>query len=470
MKQFYLLFVVGILFECTNAGTILASYSGTTTGGPTWAPPDTTTACAAQTTNTGVPLASFNITFPAAGVYQVKCLFEDAYKRNNPLVFVYTGSAFNPTTPCTNFLTRVNNVLGLSGGPVVDDAVYVTGGVNTFIVTAQTSSGSGIFACQVISPQWGGSTTNSNLYIDYMSNGQQSSCSSGSTPVQASIFSWVQANSGQYDVNIYFANASYAQTSTSFGANAALYSGNLTSSFPANRTAIDPCAFNPIKSGQLSAGKFAVLLQNVTLTAATTYTVVLAGGSETATGFWGATVDPSYVHTTSGSLGTWTQPDHSGATSGTCSDGYTNNYIFRFPFIAEHPTYIIDTQQLDYGTYLDTFSFLYAGYNNLTVPSTCAGFLYGGDTGDVRPIAYSGLVPGQPYTVVVSSYSQGSQGDFGLFTFSGVQIGSLPVLPTTGVGSSAVVTGAATSGLPDSGAAELAISALVLIVAAVICF
>jgi len=409
-------------------------------------------------------------------------MFEDNF--SSPTVYAYTG-AVTPTTPCVGFNALLDDVLHLSGGPPVNDALYATPGSYSFVVTS-SGSGSGLFACHVIAPEFTGNTTNSNLLVDTVSNGQDATCSpSGSSGYRGASFSWTQATTGFFDINIYFANTTFS--GSFFYASAALYARNVI--LNPNGTVYDLCALNPIISSN-DPGYFAAILQNVSLTAGTNYTAVFSGGSDTAYGYWGATVDPTYVHTVDNSPGTWTQPSRS---SGSCtSSSYTTSFTYIYTFIASNPTYIFDTQRLNWGTYIDTYSFLYTGINNATVPATCSGLIYQGDTGDIRPISYIGLVPGQPYTLIVSGYSDNSRGIFGLYAYSGNQIG---VVPTTGVvsgtgttpvsgtgtsgtssgtsgtssvsSSSASSTGAAASTGPSDGVA-LTISAFTLVLAALV--
>jgi len=295
-----------------------------------------------------------------------------------------------------------------------------------------------------------------------------------------------------YDINIYFANTSY--NGFGFGANAALYMG----ASPLNISGIsDLCGYPTVTvlAGTFSAGEFAISLQNVTLTAGANYTVVLAGGDQDSKGYWAATIDPTIVGTVNNSPGKWTQPSRSFPPC-EVPTSYTDCYTFTYTFVAEGRTYILDTQELDWGTYLDTYSFLYSGLNNGTIPNTCDNFLFGGDSGDITPIAYQGLNINQTYTIVVSSYSAGNMGDFGIYAFTGTQLGVIPPPPTTGVTqatANTVVTGTviptsqtqtptssvatststsagSTEATTTSGAMQIGVSAVLLLVAAFLAF
>src|SRR5262245_55180737 len=111
--------------------------------------------------------------------------------------------------------------------------------------------------------------------------------------------------------------------------------------------------------------------------------------------------------------GTWTQPNRN---SLPCSASFnTNAFSYSHTFIAEGNTYIFDAQRISWANPFDSYSFLYQGFNNATVPATCGELLGGADTGDVRPLTYQGLVVGAPYTFIVSSYSGTATGDFAIY-------------------------------------------------------
>jgi len=311
-----------------------------------------------------------------------------------------------------------------------------------------------------------GTTSTSNLRINPISNEQKSSCSSNSNNVQASAISWTQATTGLYDISVYFSNNTYPPTgvTSTFGANLALYRTNIVAMF--NDSINDPCAtkFDTyyIESGEI-AGKFVAILQNISLTAGNVYTAVFAGGNAAAIGNWGFSVDPTVIRTSAGSAGTWTQPARTTDPTEPCEDSsMTNQYFYAFTFVAEYPTYIFDTQATpwDSSTY-DTYSFLYTGINNASVPATCSApgisLIYSGDTGDIRPLAFLGLNVGQYYTVLVSAYGGTNRGTFGVYAMTGSQIGVVP-------------TGTATSTTGDSAGATIGVSFLLLLIAAFFTF
>jgi len=119
---------------------------------------------------------------------------------------------------------------------------------------------------------------------------------------------------------------------------------------------------------------------------------------------------------------------------------------------------------MDSSTY-DTYSFLYSGINNASVPAICSAaggvsLLYAGDTGDQRPLAFLGLNIGSYYTVIVSSYSGTNRGTVGVFAMTGTQIGDVP---------GGLTTGAATTGDPSAGA-TIGVSFCLLLIAAIFAF
>jgi len=377
----------------------------------------------------------------------------------------------------------------------LDDGIYMTAQNYTFYVTGDSTTEEGKFACQIKAPSWGGSNADSTLLYLPVDSAQSSACASGSTPVKSIAFTFTHSDpTGLYDVSVYFSNITYP--SSSFYAGAILYRGSnpITGSN-------DPCGFASVTVAAARFTYFAVPIQNVTLTQGQNYTVVASGGDVDALAWWGATVDPTIVGTTTSSAASWTQPTRSFSSGCTPDTSYDNSRFFVYTFIAQGQTYILDTQQLQWSSdNLDTYSFLYSGLNNATVPDSCSGLLFGGDTGDQTPVAYQGLVVGQPYTIIVSCYFSDSEGDFGLYAFTGTQLG---VIPTTGPagttaaggattaaptgvatasGTTAAPTGSATSAAgtsaasastaassttaAESGAMQLGVSALLLLVAA----
>jgi hypothetical protein len=446
MKCLIVLILASVFCAAPAAAAVIAAYSGTTDpfGGPTnWNAPNVAvgdTTCTVGTT--AIPYASFNVTFPSAGVYQVKCMFEDAYKGAGPLVLVYSGPTFVAATAaaCTGFVKSAAENTGLSGGPPINDGIFFNAAIYFFAVTGTSSTAKGIFACQVSSSTYNGAINlGSTPVMNAVSNNQDEACSSSSTAVPGGYFNWTQPANGTYDISVYFSNTTY--TTSSFGANAALYAAN-SAPFTLNGTANDPCvASGLIISAEYS--KFAVYLQNVTLIQGQKYFVTLSGSQSDATGYWGATIDPTIIGSTTNSP-VWTQPDRS---DGCTASSYTAAHYFTIYFNATNPTYIFDTQSLRWGNSLDTYSFLYFGLNSAIPPATCpatATLIYQGDTGDVRPLAFQGLSVGRTYTIVVSSYGSTSAGDFAAYLFTGNQIGSLPPPPTNGAATQAGTNGAAT--------------------------
>jgi hypothetical protein len=313
-----------------------------------------------------------------------------------------------------------------------------------------------------VGPEFSGNTTGSHLVINPADQDQGSSCSSSSSTSAASAVSWTQANTGVYDINIYFANTSYpAATAGSFGANLNLYRGNVIAQF--NESVNDPCdtKFSAAYIDGGSIGKYAAILQNVSLTAGNVYTVVFSGGNSQALGNWGMSIDPTIVRSNAASPGTWTQPDRTVDPPACTPDtGYSNQYFYAYTFVAQYPTYIFDTQNTDWTNTVDTYSFLYSGINNASVPSNCGGngisLIYYGDTGDVKPLAFLGLNVGSYYTAVVSCWSSTSvKGSFGVYAMTGSQIGVVP-------------TGTATSTTGTSDSSVIGISFLLLVIAALI--
>jgi hypothetical protein len=450
MKCLIVLILASVFCTAPAAAAVIAAYSGTTNpfGGPTnWNAPNVArgaTTCVVGTT--AIAYANFSVTFPTAGVYQVKCMFENAFKSNS-IVLVYSGGVFNPSTAaaCTGFVKSAAENTGLSGGPRINDGIYFNAASYSFVVTGTSTSGLGLFACQISSSSYGGSTSASSTpVLNPVSNSaQDGSCTSGSAEVPATTFSWQQPITGRYDISIYFSNTTFS--GTGFGANAALYNTSNVG-FLTNGTANDPCSF-PSLVISAAYSEFAVFLQNITLIAGHNYTVAFAGDSTDAFGYWGASIDPSVIGSNTNSPA-WTQPDRG---SGACTaSSYTAAHFFTITFVAQHETYIFDTQETTWGTSLDTYSFLYVGLNNGSIPAACpaapVALIFQGDTGDSTPLAFQGLTVNQAYTVVVSSYFATDVGDFSYFLFTGTQIGNLPPPPTSGAtGASTATNGASTA-------------------------
>jgi len=230
MKCVVLILLLASIFSAASAASqIVAAYSGTTIGGPTWNAPNVVRGVSACTVGTtAVAYANFSVAFPSAGVYQIQCMFESVFKSPSR-VFVFSGPFVASTaTACTGFVKSVGNNLGLQGGPPLDDGIYFTAATYSFAVTGTSASDGGIFACEIKAPSWGGSTIGSHTILNPVSSSQSSSCNSDSAVVPGGMFSWTQPTSGLFDLAVYFSNGSFP-SSSSFGANAAIYSGSLSS-------------------------------------------------------------------------------------------------------------------------------------------------------------------------------------------------------------------------------------------------
>jgi len=431
MKVQAIFVIVVSLLVTAQANHLFAAYAGTTIGGPSFNPPNFASGGACTAATYAAAYQVFNMTVTTANMFNIQVLFEQDFKTNN-LVVLY--STFTSAMPCANVVGNkaLSDQLGSSGGPTINDFVYLSPGMYFGIVTGESASAAGLFAANVFAANYTGTTLGATKLWNYpQASSQGATCTSGSELTPFASITHSPASSGLYDIGVYFYNATYDSLSLStWYTSAVVFSGTPNVTNPCD-TALDLS-----RVSAYSNSKYGVFIRNVTLNAGTTYTIALSGQGVDQVGFYGVNVFPTIVHTTEGSPLNYNPPDRS--TAPPCTPLSTPTPYWVFTFIAQYPTYIFDTQEAFSG--YDTFSFLYSGLNNAsTGPATCTNFLYGGDTGDIRPVAYIGLVPGQPYTVIVTPYSQSSTGtgNFAFYAMTGTQLGVVPTtgMPTTSGGS-----------------------------------
>jgi len=176
---------------------------------------------------------------------------------------------------------------------------------------------------------------------------------------------------------------------------------------------------------------------SLTLLPTVNYTIVLQTQDSINYGPFGVLVRPT-IYGNLGQNTNYNSPDLSTYNSdGSCSPRGSLANWRAVVFTAQYPTYVVDTGPSAVG--FDSESDLYLGNNagsadQTTPPTTCGGFLQCVDTGDIGPLSDNGFLPGQNYTIVVTTYSTGNaaNGTFTLFIFTGQQIGPVSSA-TTGV-------------------------------------
>eukprot|EP01116_Phalansterium_solitarium_P004714 TRINITY_DN157_c0_g2_i1.p1 TRINITY_DN157_c0_g2~~TRINITY_DN157_c0_g2_i1.p1 ORF type:complete len:567 (+),score=148.14 TRINITY_DN157_c0_g2_i1:149-1849(+) len=498
---------------------------------PSWATTSGVWTCtnAAQNNTRYTPIV---LNISVAGVYQIAVQAEKNLRSSLVAFLVNKSDPsvkFDPTTnPCgLPFITP--RVLGKSfsteGGPSVNDFVYLAVGFYDLIITSSGTS-AGMFAANIwraavfqsTTPPTLPSTTTASLTTDSLSTGVGTTAigttAAGTTAVgsttgttgqpqpQPSVGThYWQTVSNDFPnpsgCSIYSSGTSYytsfkgvtytapvnaivdlliafdwkwnnsnSGAASNFIVNAALYKGSVNEA----RIAANPCdpAFNYLGAIRGSGGSFAAAFYNVSVTANTTYTLIVSGGQGDQTGLFGVFARPTIVRSLI-QTPTYAQPvRQSDPTTGVCAATTSTSEWYSFVFQAQYASYLIDTGYLG-GSFndFDSYSFLYKGVNNATPPVTCpvapGGLVYYGDTGDVTPL-FTATTPGSAYSIVVSTYSTGRTGksDFALYVFSGTSV--TPdgrVIPNTGP-TTAAATGSSSTG--DVGAASsVAVNALLLI-------
>jgi hypothetical protein len=197
----------------------------------------------------------------------------------------------------------------IKAGPTIDEGIYFDIGTYSFVVSGSTTKDAGVFACQIKKSDFGGSTAiNSTFTVGPLNNTQNEACYSNTAySVPANYFTWTQSSnqSGPFDINVYFVNSTYPNDGRIFAANAALYRGSVPNFNTTHTNNLCGYPFNIsfVIGGRNVEGGFATSLQNVTLAAGSTYTLIVAGGRNDSVGYWGVTIDPTVAGTTRNSPG-----------------------------------------------------------------------------------------------------------------------------------------------------------------------
>jgi len=331
----------------------------------------------------------------------------------------------------------------------LDDFIYFTASTYTFVVTGDVG---GLFAVNILPSLAGGVLSPSqNWSYPTFSDG---ACSASEDIVPFATYTWNQTSTGYFDIYAYFSNSSLS----GFSPNLVLYAGNVSASTIASSGACS--ATLQLISQNSNDDGFAVFIPYQNLSATAVYTIAFSGEDyDSNLAYWGVQVIPTRVrfYHSSG----FTQPSRDGLPCETSTTTAGDSAYGISTFEAQYKAYLIDTADPpEPFTSLDTYSFLYAGINDGTPPTTCpilAPLVNYGDTGDVTPV-FSYTVPGLNYTVVVSTYHQVSStaatDAYILYTFTGEPIGQIP---TTSTGSTAsgttlsAATASTTSGATATG-------------------
>jgi len=439
--------VVSLVFGAGNS----AYYAGTTVGSSTSGIPPSVSGSTCTTGSSTAPYVSQVVNLTADNVYTVTALFDDA-SIGNVFLSAYPAGVFNPSLPCAGAV--FNSEANSGGAPHINVPTYFAAGSYLFVVQAGSSSSVGIFSFHVDPATAIGKTDTSSHQWLY-SAGSDPFCSTYSSSAQGPFvyFSWVQAATGVFDINLISQNEtdqdSYLYSSV-FNASVAqlsfLQQGNDTDpvnpcdDLTANSTFLWATAADSVTRVSSGFGTGAVFA-SVTLHAGWTYTVVASTGYSYRYSSFAMTVSETKYFEIGANANFGIPVLHS--TPATCVAGSTLKVWRAHVFPVLYPTYVVDTGPSGVG--FDTISALYAGTNAGTAdqvvpPSPCTGYLQTVDTGDVAPLSATGLVPGINYTAVVSTYNSGTPSNplYTLYLYSGEYIG----VPTSTTGVAVSTTGA----------------------------
>jgi hypothetical protein len=452
------------------------NYAGSTTLGNTWNRPNWSSTsgvltCTVSDPAVNVKYQTFNTNFTAPTYITILSLFEKDFISGAEL-FVYNATEFSPASPCTGLLLASGTA---SGAPPIDIPILVpVAGTYTVVITGEAAGVEGLFATNVIVAQSTGNNRNSaNQWFPINSGSVSTDCTDeDSTATNFATFTWNNTVTGEYDVQLFFTNATFTG---SFYPTVGVFQGLFPNHTATPGTPLSACTDGRFLWGVYGDSDGTLTVPRQTFTAGVTYTFVVSGYAPEEIGDFGLFIHPTRYGDTSTSTATFLAPSVPAlGVTATCELGTTMKNWQTVVFTATQPVYIMDTGS---DSSYDTAVFLYSGNYSTAPPETCAGFIYAGDTGDGGPIAVV-VVPGQTYTAVVSAYSTGS-GRYSLYSLTGLPLG---VPSTTGgatsvatagaTGASGVVTAAGTTGVQPvattgSDAATAAASMLLVVIAAI---
>jgi hypothetical protein len=444
------------------AGTTNSSAAGTSPQA-NYASIDANGVCTASATPSGYQMFTINSTSnPGSTFYWVTALFQDPTV-DSAQVQVYTGR-YNPTNPCDN-ITFVASAS--SRAPHSSVLVYLPPGLHDVVVTTTLASAAGVFAVHADRAIWTDVTTDTSPMMYKQFTG--SSCSTSSTILPYVYYTWTALNTTTIDIVVFSRNttvSNYITAGLFNGTVAGLGSGNATSPFDicvnnsANFMLADDeeTSINKISQTGYASATFTA----VSVTAGTSYTVVLTGYYSTDRQLFGIWTRPTLLGVLNPTQN-FNRPSFGSVADGdVCTSDSSTYYWNAIVFTAQFSTYVVDNGYSPNN--FDTAACLYTGNNEgsaTAAPVACdANWLQCIDTGDVGPLAQLGTVPGRNYTIVQTSYSTSSYtvgDDYMLWFYTGTQLGPVPVT-TTGVET--------TMALSSSSSASAVIASLALTFAA----
>jgi len=307
--------------------------------------------------------------------------------------------------------------------------------------------------------------TNGAWEINTGSVANGDTCTSDSDFVsQYAFYEFTVPSSGLYDINVAFVNYTevedFVASLFKIGTLSFIGTGNLTDG-------VDPCGCSNCAANWVAtideddgllnwnddAGE-AGIFPTVSLLTGTTYTVLMQTDDIEFTGAWGVTVRPT-VYQTIGQATNYVDPifDDCDEAPIVCTPDTGNLYNWRaFVFTALYQTYLIQVgetslpsdNELDEGQLNLYFGNNAGSSDQTTPPASCpvSGnvFIQCGEE-DGNPVAYSGFVVGQNYTVVVTdidSEFNSPNATFTLLIYGGTQVG---VIGSSTTGFSSATTG-----------------------------
>jgi len=341
-----------------------------------------------------------------------------------------------------------------------------TAGIYQIVITS--SSASGVFSIHVVPADFYANSGASAFWAwnpTVGGSGTPAVCQSSNSPLSQYVsFVFTVPSTGLYDINVVFANFTASSNSfvaTLYKVGNVAFIGTGNASVGVDLCGCSNCAANWVNTiGDDSATRYtpssggAGVFPSISLSASVNYTIVFQTTSSTNYGPFGVLTRPT-IYGNLGQNTNYLSPDLSTYNSGSgCSPRSSAANWRAFVFTAQFPTYVVDTGPTSVG--FDSESDLYIGNNagsvdQTTPPNTCNGFLQCVDTGDIGPLSTNGFVPGQNYTIVVTTYSTGNapNGTFTLFIFSGQQIGPVSVL-TSGVAGGTTGAAGGTTGFSSA--------------------
>lgn len=133
----------------SGSGVVQTTFSGTTTGGPTWQRPSTlgtgaSGSCALSTSANAVAYRSIPITVTAGGQYEILA----AWQGFDGFLYLYRG-AFNPTDQCLNLIGLNDDFGGIAASRILID---LDPGSYVIVATAFSNTGAGPYEITVTGP------------------------------------------------------------------------------------------------------------------------------------------------------------------------------------------------------------------------------------------------------------------------------------------------------------------------------